>query len=45
MMMPFTVAAHVPIVVKAWTLVVTPRPMNVGAIPSVASSHPDRATH
>ena len=44
-MIPVVPAAHVPMSVNAPMPVVTPRPMNVGAIPSDASSHPDSATH
>src|SRR5918999_4686280 len=44
-MIPEVDAAHTPKSVNAWTPVVTPRPMNVGARPRTASSQPDRATH
>ena len=45
MMMPLAPAAQVPMSVNASMPVVAPRPMNVGAIPTVASSQPDSATH
>jgi hypothetical protein len=44
-MMPFVEATHTPQSVNRSTPVVTPNPRSVGASPSTAMSHPDRATH